>query len=98
MISSPLRFEHPCGQKRERETTRRAGAAANLLFLENGCTFYNRQIILLNIVLLKSSWVQKALAAHQRYLGKVRQAREIKFTQFYRFMTNGSQNKKTNFC
>ena len=51
MISSPLRLEHPCGQKRERETTRRAGAATKLLFLENDCTFYDRQIILLNIVL-----------------------------------------------
>ena len=80
MISLPLRFQQPYGQKRERETTRRAGAAAKLLFLENGCKCYDRQIMLLNIVLLRSFSAQKALAAHQRYLRKVRQAREIKFT------------------
>ena len=46
-------------------------------FLENVRTFYDRQIVLLNIVLLKSSWAQNAQAVHQRHLGNVRQAKQI---------------------
>ena len=46
-------------------------------FLENGRTFYDRQIVLLNIVLLKSFWTQNAQAVHQRDLGNVRQAKQI---------------------
>ena len=33
------------------------------------------------MVLLRSSWAQNVQAANQRDLGKVRQDREIKFTQ-----------------
>ena len=57
--------------------------AAIELFLENGYTFYGRQIMLLNIVPLRSFWAQNAQAAYQRDLGKVRQIREIKFTRIY---------------
>ena len=53
------------------------------VLIKNGCTFYDTQIILLNKVILKSSRAQKAQVAHQRYLGKVRQGREIRSTQVY---------------
>ena len=46
--------------------------------------FYDRQIILLNIVVLRSFWAQNAQAAHQRDLGKVRQAKQIKSTEVYK--------------
>ena len=43
------------------------------MFLENNCTFYDRQITLHDIVLLRSSLTPNAQAAHQRDLEKVRQ-------------------------
>ena len=51
------------------------------MFLENGCTFYERQIVLFNIVLLRSTLAQNAQNAHQGDSGKDRQAIEIKSTQ-----------------
>ena len=63
------------------------------MFLENSCTFYDRQIILLNIVILRSSLAQNAV--HQRDFGKVTQAKQI---NPLRYTKNGSENKKTKFC
>ena len=57
--------------------------AAIEIFPENTCTFYDRQIILLNIVTLRSSLAQNDQAVHQRDFGKVRQAKQIKTTQVY---------------
>ena len=53
------------------------------VLLENSRTFYDREIILLNIVFLWSSWAQNAHAVHQRGLGKLRQARDVKSAQLY---------------
>ena len=52
-------------------------------FLENSYTFYVRQIILPNIVLLRSSLTRNVQVVHQREIGKVRQAKQIKSTQVY---------------
>ena len=53
------------------------------MFPENGCAFYNRQIILLNIVLSRSSEAQNVQAVHQGDFGKVRQFKLNKSTQVY---------------
>ena len=53
------------------------------MFLENSCTFYDRQVILLNIVILRSSLAQNSQAVHHRDFRKVRQAKQIKSTQVY---------------
>ena len=53
------------------------------MFLENNCMFYDREIVLLNIVLLRSSYSQNVQAVHQGDFGKVRQAKQIKFNQLY---------------
>ena len=42
------------------------------MFLENSSAFYDRQIILFNIVILSSSLVQDAQAVHHRNFSKVR--------------------------
>ena len=57
--------------------------AAKEEFLENSYTFYVRQIILPNIVLLRSSLTRNVQVVHQREIGKVRQAKQIKSTQVY---------------
>ena len=57
--------------------------AAKEEFLENTYTFYVRQIILSNIVLLGSSLTRNVQVVHQREIGKVRQAEQIKSTQVY---------------
>ena len=54
--------------------------AAIEMFRESGCTFYDRQFILLNIVLSRRSKVQYAQAVHQRVF---RPAKQIKSTQVY---------------
>ena len=57
------------------------------MFLENSCTFYDRQIILLNVG-VKKSYAQNAQAAvNHRDFGK---AKQIKSTQVY----DKSQQKK----
>ena len=56
--------------------------AAKEEFLENSYTFYVRQIILPNTVLLRSS-LTHVQVVHQREIGKVRQAKQIKSTQVY---------------
>ena len=53
------------------------------MFVENSCTFYGKQYILLNIVLLTSSLAQNVQAVYQRDFGKVRQVKQIKSTQVY---------------
>ena len=57
--------------------------AAKEEFLENSYTFYARQIILTNIVLLRSSLTRNVQIVHQMEIGKVRQAKQIKSTQLY---------------
>ena len=47
------------------------------MFLENSCTFYDRQIVLLDIVLLKKSEAQNVQDVNQRDFGKIRQAKQI---------------------
>ena len=54
--------------------------AAKEEFLENSYTFYVRQIILPNTVLLRSSLNRNVQVVHQREIGKVRQAKQIKST------------------
>ena len=63
--------------------------------LENSWTFYERHIILLNIVLLRSSSVQNVQTVHHWIFGKVRQPKQMKPL---RYMTNGRKNEKTKFC
>ena len=53
------------------------------MLFENSCTFYDRQIMLLNIVILRSSLAQNAQAVYHRGFGKVTQAKQIKSTQVY---------------
>ena len=53
------------------------------MFLENSCTFYDRRVMLLNIVILRSSLAQNVQAVHHRDFEKVRQAKQIKSTQVY---------------
>ena len=65
------------------------------MFLENSCTFYDRQVILLNIVILRSSLAQNSQAVHHRDFRKVRQLNK---SNPLRYMTNGSKNKETTFC
>ena len=63
--------------------------AAIEMFLENGCTFYERQIILFIIVLSRSSYAQNAQAAqtaHHR-LNKLNKSYPL------RHMANVSKNK-----
>ena len=50
---------------------------------ENSYTFYVRQIMLPSIVLLKSSLTRNVQVVHQKEIGKVRQAKQIKSTQVY---------------
>ena len=57
--------------------------AVREMFLENSCTFHNRQIVLHNIVILRSSLAQIVQAVHHRDFGRVRQAKQIKPTQVY---------------
>ena len=45
--------------------------------------FYDRQIILSNIVLLRSSLTRNVEVAHESEIGKVRQAKQIKSTWVY---------------
>ena len=52
-------------------------------FLKSGYTFYVRQIILPNIVLLRSSLTRNVQVVHQREIRKVRQAKQIKSFQVY---------------
>ena len=42
------------------------------MLLENGCTFYDRQIKLLNVDLSRSFSAQNVQAVHQKNFGKVR--------------------------
>ena len=53
------------------------------MFFENGCTFYDRQIILHMKVLSRNSKVQNVQAVHQSDFGKVRQVTQIKSSQVY---------------
>ena len=48
------------------------------MFLENGCTFYDRQITLLHIVLSRCYKAQNVQAVHQRDFRKARQVKQIK--------------------
>ena len=52
-------------------------------FLENSYTFYVTQIILPNIVLLRSYLTRNAQVVQQREIEKVRKAKQIKSTQLY---------------
>ena len=52
-------------------------------FLENSYTFYDRQIILPRIVLLRSSWTRNVRFVNQRKIGKVRQAKQIRSIRVY---------------
>ena len=61
------------------------------MFIENGCKFYDRQIILLNIVLSRSSKAQNVQAVHQRILEKLD---KLSKSNQLRYITNGSKNKK----
>ena len=47
------------------------------MFLENSCTFYDRQIVLLDIVLLRKSEAQNVQDVNQRDFGNIRQAKQI---------------------
>ena len=47
------------------------------MFLENSCTFYDRQIVLLDIVLLRKSEAQNVQDVNQRDFGKIRQTKQI---------------------
>ena len=53
------------------------------MFIGNSFTFYERQITLLNIVVLRTSEDQNIQALDQRYFGKVTLAKQIKLTQVY---------------
>ena len=53
------------------------------MFVENSCTFYDRQIILLNIVPLRSSEAKNMQAIYHRDFGKDRQDKQIKSPQIY---------------
>ena len=57
--------------------------AAVEMFLENSCMFYDRQVMLLSIVILRSSLAQNVQAVHHRDFEKVRPAKQIKSTQVY---------------
>ena len=57
--------------------------AAVEMFLENSSTFYNRQVLLLNIVILRSSLVQNVQAVHHSDFKKLRKAKQTKSTQVY---------------
>ena len=64
-------------------------------FLENSCTFYDREIILLNIVLLRSSLAQMPklpIKGIYEKLGKLEKSNPI------RYVAGGGKNKKTKFC
>ena len=50
-------------------------------FLENSYMLYVRQIILPNIVLLRSFLTRNVQVVHQREIGKVTQAKQSKSTQ-----------------
>ena len=63
--------------------------------LENSRTFYDRHIMLLNIVLLRSSSGQNVQPVYHWIFGKVRQAEQIRPL---RYMTNGRKMKKLNFA
>ena len=63
--------------------------------LENSWTFYDRHIMLLNIILLRSSSGQNVQPVYHWIFGKVRQAEQ---TKPLRYMTNGRKNEKTKFC
>ena len=65
------------------------------IFYENGCTFYDRQIILFNIVLSGSSKAETAQSVHQRDLEKLD---KLSKSNQLRYVANGSKNKKTKFC
>ena len=53
------------------------------MFLENSCTFCDGQIILLNIVPLKSFEAKNMQAIYHGDFGKDRQDKQIKSTQIY---------------
>ena len=56
------------------------------MFLENGCTFYDRKIILFNIV------AQDAQAVHH-----LEKFEKLKKSNTLRYMTNGGKNKNKIF-
>ena len=68
---------------RELDHRRSLTEAAIDMSLKNSCTLYDKQIISLNIVLLRSSQAQNIQAVHQKDFGKVRQSKQIKFPQLY---------------
>ena len=57
--------------------------AAKKEFLGNSYMFYVRQVILPNIVLLRSSLTRNGQVLHQREIGKGREGKQIKCTQVY---------------
>ena len=53
------------------------------MFFEKTCKFYDRQTMVRNIVILRSSSAQNVQAVHHRDFGKVTQAKQIISTQTY---------------
>ena len=65
------------------------------MFLENRCAFYDRQIILLNIVILRSSYAQMSKPSIIGILGKLD---KLNKSNLLRYITDGSKSKITKFC
>ena len=53
------------------------------MFFEKTCRFYDRQTMLRNVVILRSSLAQNVQIVHHRDFWKVTQAKQIKSTQIY---------------
>ena len=53
------------------------------MLVEDSCTFYGREIILLDIVLSRSSKAENIQSVLHSDFGKVRQAKIIRSTQVY---------------
>ena len=66
---------------------------SHMIFLENSCSLYDRQIIPFNIVLWRRFSAQNVQAVHEKNFRKVRQAKQIRS----RYMSNGTKNNKTKF-
>ena len=64
------------------------------MFLENICTFYDRQIMLLNIVLLSSPYTQNVQAVHQ---GNLEKLDKLNKSNPLRYIINDNKNKKAKF-
>ena len=78
-----------------RENQNKETALKIEMLLQNGCTFYDRQIIVLNVVLFGSF---KLKIYKLLIIGIFENLDKLNKSDPLRYMANGSKNNETKFC